>query len=39
MRGDRVHFTSVGSDWIGSLLHADLMAAYEVWKAGRGEAE
>ena len=39
MRGDRVHFTSVGSDWIGSLLHADLMSAYEVWKAGRGEAE
>lgn len=34
MRGDRVHFTSAGADWIGGVLTADLMAAYEAWKAG-----
>ncbi|WP_428149942.1 GDSL-type esterase/lipase family protein [Brevundimonas sp.] len=34
MRGDRVHFTSIGADWIGGLLSADLMAAYEAWKRG-----
>jgi lysophospholipase L1-like esterase len=40
MRGDRVHFTSVGADWIGGLLSADLMTAYDAWKAGRaGEAD
>lgn len=27
MRGDHVHFTGAGGDWIGSLLFADLMAA------------
>lgn len=27
MRGDHVHFTETGGDWIGSLLFADLMAA------------
>jgi hypothetical protein len=32
MRGDRVHFTSAGSDWIGGILAADLMAAYDRWK-------
>jgi lysophospholipase L1-like esterase len=32
MRGDRVHFTSAGADWIGGVLTADLMAAYEAWK-------
>ncbi|MGZ9099024.1 MAG: GDSL-type esterase/lipase family protein [Brevundimonas sp.] len=37
MRGDRVHFTSVGSDWIGGVLSADLMAAYDAWKAGRAD--
>jgi len=36
MRGDRVHFTNVGADWIGGVLAGDLMAAYEAWKAGRG---
>jgi len=33
MRGDRVHFTSTGADWIGGVLTADLLAAYEVWGA------
>ncbi len=28
MRGDHVHFTGTGGDWIGSLLFADLMTAY-----------
>jgi lysophospholipase L1-like esterase len=31
MRGDRVHFTSAGSDWIGDVLNDDLMAAYGAW--------
>ena len=35
MRGDRVHFTSAGADWIGGVLADDLLAAYEAWKAGR----
>ena len=35
MRGDRVHFTSAGGDWIGGILADDLMAAYDAWKAGR----
>jgi lysophospholipase L1-like esterase len=35
MRGDRVHFTSEGADWIGGMLSADLMAAYDAWK-GQG---
>lgn len=35
MRGDRVHFTSAGADWIGGILADDLMAAYDAWKAGR----
>ena len=29
MRGDRVHFTGPGGDWIGSLLFADLMTAHD----------
>ncbi|HEY1224543.1 MAG TPA: GDSL-type esterase/lipase family protein [Brevundimonas sp.] len=41
MRGDRVHFTSEGADWIGGMLSRDLMAAYDAWKgqteAGQGE--
>ncbi|MBN8528885.1 MAG: hypothetical protein J0M36_06585 [Caulobacterales bacterium] len=32
MRGDRVHFTSAGSDWIGGIMAADLMGAYDRWK-------
>ena len=33
MRGDRVHFTSAGADWIGGILSGDLMGAYDRWKA------
>ncbi len=29
MRGDHVHFTFAGGDWIGSLLAADIIAAYD----------
>lgn len=29
MRGDHVHFTGTGGDWIGSLLAADIIAAYD----------
>lgn len=37
MRGDRVHFTSAGADWIGGILSADLTGAYDRWKAvGQG---
>ena len=32
MRGDRVHFTSAGSDWIGGIMAADLTGAYDRWK-------
>ncbi|MDP1778014.1 MAG: GDSL-type esterase/lipase family protein [Brevundimonas sp.] len=39
MLRDRVHFNSAGSDWIGGVLHADLMTAYEAWSARRGGAE
>ena len=43
MRGDRVHFTGAGADWIGGVLADDLIAAYDAWKvaltpaAGSGE--
>lgn len=36
VRGDRVHFTSAGADWIGGVLSDDLMAAYDDWKRGQG---
>lgn len=36
MRGDRVHFSSEGADWIGGVLADDLMAAYAAWRGGRG---
>jgi lysophospholipase L1-like esterase len=39
MRGDRVHFTSAGADWIGGILTGDLMAAYDRWKAGQGRVD
>lgn len=39
MLRDRVHFNAVGADWIGGMLHADLMAAYDAWSGRRGEAE
>ncbi len=33
VRGDRVHFTGAGADWIGGMLAGDLLAAYDAWKA------
>jgi lysophospholipase L1-like esterase len=39
MRADRVHFTNAGADWIGGVLSADLLAAYDVWTAARAGAE
>ena len=33
VRGDRVHFTGAGADWIGGILAGDLLAAYDAWKA------
>ena len=38
MRGDRVHFTAAGADWIGGMLAGDLLAAYDAWKAERAAA-
>ncbi|HEV2080996.1 MAG TPA: GDSL-type esterase/lipase family protein [Brevundimonas sp.] len=38
MRGDRVHFTSAGGEWIGGLLADDLIGAYDAWKATRAGA-
>ncbi|HYD27669.1 hypothetical protein [Brevundimonas sp.] len=35
MRGDRVHFTGAGADWIGGVLADDLLAAYDAWKDSR----
>lgn len=37
MLRDRVHFSSAGADWIGGILHADLMAAYDRWAGRQGE--
>lgn len=39
MRGDRVHFTSAGADWIGGVLAGDLTGAYDRWKAEQGSVE
>jgi hypothetical protein len=39
MRPDRVHFTSQGAEWIGGVLSDDLLAAYDRWKAAKGEAD
>ncbi|MBU1383702.1 MAG: hypothetical protein KKG14_04430 [Alphaproteobacteria bacterium] len=39
MRGDRVHFTGAGADWIGGVMAGDLLAAYEAWKAARATVE
>jgi lysophospholipase L1-like esterase len=39
MLRDRVHFSSAGADWIGGMLHADLMTAYEAWSARRRGGE
>lgn len=35
MRGDRVHFTATGAEWIGDILADDLMSTYDGWRAGR----
>ncbi|MFW2342564.1 GDSL-type esterase/lipase family protein [Brevundimonas sp.] len=35
MRGDRVHFTAVGAEWIGDILADDLLTTYDGWRAGR----
>jgi lysophospholipase L1-like esterase len=35
MRGDRVHFTATGAEWIGDVLADDLMATYDGWRASR----
>lgn len=37
MRGDHVHFTQAGADWIGGLLYDDLMTAGRAWYASGGE--
>jgi hypothetical protein len=39
MLRDRVHFSSAGADWIGGMLNADLMTAYEAWSARRRGGE
>lgn len=39
MRPDRVHFTSIGAEWIGGVLSEDLTGAYDRWKAAKGEAD
>ena len=36
MRGDHVHFTAAGADWIGGLLYEDLMTAGQAWYAQGG---
>ena len=36
MRGDHVHFTNDGGDWIGGMLADDLMAAYAAEDGERG---
>lgn len=35
MRGDRVHFTATGAEWIGDILADDLMTTYDDWRAAR----
>lgn len=35
MRGDRVHFTATGAEWIGDVLADDLMTTYDGWRASR----
>jgi lysophospholipase L1-like esterase len=39
MRPDRVHFTSLGAEWIGGVLSDDLTGAYDRWKAAKGEGD
>ncbi len=35
MRGDRVHFTATGAEWIGDILADDLMTTFDGWRASR----
>lgn len=35
MRGDRVHFTATGAEWIGDMFADDLLATYDRWRASR----
>lgn len=35
MRGDRVHFTATGAEWIGDILADDLLSTYDSWRASR----
>ncbi|MBU2167470.1 MAG: hypothetical protein KKF88_06505 [Alphaproteobacteria bacterium] len=35
MRGDRVHFSAIGAEWLGDILADDLMATYDGWRASR----
>ena len=35
VRGDRVHFTATGAEWIGDILANDLMTTYDDWRASR----
>ncbi|WP_339932023.1 GDSL-type esterase/lipase family protein [uncultured Brevundimonas sp.] len=39
MRGDRVHFTTIGADWIGGVFAADLTAAFDGWKITKGQGD
>jgi lysophospholipase L1-like esterase len=34
-RGDHIHLTPEGGQWLGGVLDSDLMAAYAAWKSGR----
>ena len=35
MRGDHIHFTAEGGQWLGALFDTDFEAAYAAWKGGR----
>ena len=35
MRGDHIHFTAEGGQWLGAIFDADFEAAYAVWKGSR----
>jgi lysophospholipase L1-like esterase len=35
MRGDHIHFTAEGGQWLAGIFDGDFGAAYAVWKGGR----
>jgi lysophospholipase L1-like esterase len=35
MRGDHIHFTAEGGQWLAGILDGDFEAAYAVWKGSR----